>query len=222
MLRKVLFFALLLLAFHLYGQRIPEARGELIQHTYYTIDYNEQHEQPNWVFYRLTIDNVKGNAKRKDDFRSDPSVSTGSAELTDYKGSGYDRGHLCPAADMKQTDIAMSETFFLSNMSPQVPSFNRGIWAKLEAKVRNLIKDKEDTLYVITGPIFLGSDKSIGKNEVTVPTFYFKMFYAPGKDTLVFVLPNKDNISHDLSKWEVSVDMVEAMTGIRFIPKDRK
>ena len=136
----------------------PPASGEVVKHTYYTIDYNEKHEQPNWVFYRLTIENTKGKAKRKDDFRPDPSVSTGSAELSDYKGSGYDRGHLCPAADMKQSDQAMSETFFLSNMSPQVPSFNRGIWAKLEAEVRRQIKGEDDTLYVITGPIFIGSD----------------------------------------------------------------
>lgn len=193
------------------AQYEPAATGELVRHTFYVLDYNEQHEQPNWVFYRLTIDNVKGPAKRKDDFRPDPAVSTGSAELSDYKGSGYDRGHLCPAADMKQSDRAMSETFYLSNMSPQVPAFNRGVWAKLEAEVRSKIKTREDTLYVITGPIFLGADQTIGKNEVTVPTFYFKVFYTPGKDTTAYILPNRADVNRDLSKWEVSVEMVEAM-----------
>lgn len=194
-----------------YAQTLPPVSGEVVRHTYYTLDYNEQHEQPNWVFYRLTIDNVKGTAKRKNNFRPDPAVSTGSAQLSDYKGSGYDRGHLCPAADMKQSSQAMSETFYLSNMSPQVPSFNRGVWAKLEAEVRKQIKDEDDTLYVITGPIFLGADKSIGASEVTVPTFFFKMFFAPGGDTLVYILPNRAEVDTDLSKWRSSVEMVEAL-----------
>ena len=109
---------------------------QLVTHLGYSLSYNEKHEQANWVFYELTIDEVLGSIKRKDQFRADPNIKTGSASLSDYKRSGYDRGHLAPAADMKWSSKAMSESFFMSNMSPQTPSFNRGIWKKLENLVR--------------------------------------------------------------------------------------
>lgn len=199
------------------AQYEPAATGELIRHTFYVLDYNEQHEQPNWVFYRLTIDNVKGIAKRKDDFRPDPAVSTGSAELSDYKGSGYDRGHLCPAADMKQSDRAMSETFYLSNMSPQVPAFNRGKWAQAEKIVRDLIRTDTDTLYIVTGPVFIDNQGRIGKNGVTVPGYYFKAVYKPGTGMYALMMPNR-KIDGPARAWQVSVDMVESLTGIDLFP----
>jgi len=100
------------------------------------IAYSKTNEQAFWVYYQLTPENINGTQDRTDDYRSDPSISTCSASLNDYENSGYDRGHLCPVAEMKQNKIAMSETFFLSNMSPQPPSFNSGLWSMLEAKVR--------------------------------------------------------------------------------------
>lgn len=97
---------------------IPESKGEIIKHRYYTLAYSEENEQAYWVYYELTPSNVKGTAKRRDNFRPDPSVKTGSATLADYKNSGYDRGHLCPAADMRINTKAMSETFYMSNIVP--------------------------------------------------------------------------------------------------------
>lgn len=105
------------------------------------------------VAYKLTREMVEGSAVRKNDFREDPNVKTGSAKLIDYKGSGYDRGHLCPASAMCINDQAMSESFFMSNVSPQVPALNRGKWKSLEIKVRQLTVEN-DSLYVITGPVF--------------------------------------------------------------------
>lgn len=175
----------------LHAQYEPKATGELIRHTYYSLDYNEQHEQPNWVYYRLTYDMIKGLASRADDFRADAAVSTGSAELEDYRGSGYDRGHLCPAADMKLNKEAMSETFFLSNMSPQNQSFNRGKWADLEAEFRSFIRDESDTLYIVTGPVFADNKGGIGKNQVTVPGFYYKAAYCPKRGMIGYVMPNR-------------------------------
>ena len=102
--------------------------GEIVKHKYYTLSYSEKNEQAEWVFYLLTKANSVGAVERGNNFRPDPSVPTGSASLLDYRNSGYDKGHLCPAADMSFNAQAMSETFYLSNMSPQVPSFNRGIW----------------------------------------------------------------------------------------------
>ena len=97
--------------------------GQVVTHTFYTLSYSEPHEQAEWVFYELTPALVNGSTPRKDDFRPDPLVSTTSAQLSDYRGSGFDRGHLCPAGDMKINHTAMSETFFMSNMSPQVAGF---------------------------------------------------------------------------------------------------
>lgn len=197
------------------AQYEPKSTGELIRHTYYSLDYNELHEQPNWVCYRLTYDMIKGLASRADDFRADAAVSTGSAELEDYRGSGYDRGHLCPAADMKLSKEAMSETFFLSNMSPQNPSFNRGKWADLEAEFRSFIRDESDTLYIVTGPVFADNKGSVGKNQVTVPGFYYKAAYCPKRGMIGYVMPNR-KISETADVWVTSVDIIEALTGIDF------
>ena len=131
----------------------PKSSGEIVKHTYYTLAYSEENEQAFWVYYQLTPENINGTQARTDDFRPDPAVSTGSASLEDYKYSGYDRGHLCPAADMTQNKTAMSETFFLSNMSPKLSGFNSGIWSTLEGKVREWAL-QYNKLYVVTGPIF--------------------------------------------------------------------
>ena len=107
---------------------------QIISHTAYTLKYSEQHEQASWVAYTLKSSHTSGTVGRTNDFREDYKVKTGSASLSDYKGSGYDRGHLAPAADFKWSSTAMSESFFMSNMSPQKPGFNRGIWKKLESR----------------------------------------------------------------------------------------
>lgn len=195
----------------------PESQRVLIRHKHYSLDFDTLHRQAQWVYYMLTTDYVKGDAKRADNFRPD-AAAPHCAELSDYKGSGYDRGHLCPAADMKISQEAMSETFFLSNMSPQAPAFNRGAWAKLEALVRSYIRDSSDTLYVVTGPVFLGASESIGKNKVTVPLFYYKAVYCLKRGMTAFLMPNR-KIEEPLSAWVVSVDMVEALTGIDFFPQ---
>ena len=91
-------------------------RGELVKHIGYTLGYNEKHEQAEWVYYQLTKAEVEGTVPRRDTFRQDAAVSTGSASLADYRSSGFDRGHLAPAADMKWSATAMSESFFMSNM----------------------------------------------------------------------------------------------------------
>ena len=165
--------------------------GQIIKHKYYNLSYSPQNKQAEWVFYLLTKANSSGGVKRKNNFRPDPLVSTGSASLDDYKNSGYDKGHLCPAGDMSFDSQAMSETFYLSNMSPQFPSFNRGIWKKLEDLVRKWAID-EDSLYIVTGPIFINNRGSIGPNKVTIPGFYYKVIYDPtgNKKMIGFIIPN--------------------------------
>ncbi|HJO92791.1 MAG TPA: DNA/RNA non-specific endonuclease [Victivallales bacterium] len=193
---------------------------QIVNHKYYTLKYNEDREQSDWVAYSLSDAMIKqGRAKRSNRFKADPYVSTGSATLSDYKKSGYDRGHLCPAAAMRISPIAMKESFYLSNMSPQEPGFNRGIWKKLEAKVRKwAIKNKK--IYVVTGPIFYSGEKhkEIGPNGVDVPDAYFKAildFRKPDIKAIAFILPNsKTNLP--ISSFAVSVDKAEEVTGIDF------
>ncbi len=195
----------------LIAQYQPTTNGELIKHDYYSLSYNEDHEQAEWVYYKIT----KGNAGRTDDFRIDAKVSTGSATLADYKGSGYDRGHLCPAAAMKVNHEAMSQTFYMSNMSPQKPYFNRGIWKNLEALVRNWGYSIET--HVVTGPIFRDNKGVIGSNQVTVPGYYYKVVYQPDKKRMIgFILANQKTSIKTFDSFIFPVDSIETLTGIDF------
>ena len=190
---------------------------QIIHHSNYTLNYSEQHEQAEWVAYSLTSSQVYGSVGRTNDFRSDPNVKTGSASLPDYKGSGYDRGHLAPAGDMKSTYTAMSESFYMSNMSPQVPGFNRGIWKKLEGTVRNWAVDNEK-VYIVTGAVLTASYPTIGINKVSIPEFYYKVvldYEQPEIKGIGFILPNQKS-NKSLQSYAVSIDEVERFTGIDF------
>ena len=147
-----------------------------MDYKHYCLGFNKEHRQANWVYYELGATNLTGKASRKNDFRVDPKISRWSATPDDYKRSGYDRGHLCPAADMSFNAKAMSETFYMSNMTPQLNRLNQDMWAKLEAKVR--VNKCSDTLYVVTGAYF-GSNATTtfdgAGNTVAVPTNYYKV-----------------------------------------------
>lgn len=196
---------------------LPESTGELIRHTYYVLSFNSGHKQANWVYYRLSAENRTKESGRTDNFREDPLIGSGSAKPSDYTKSGYDRGHLCPAGDMTQSAEAMSETFYMSNMSPQVPAFNRGIWKRLEEQVRKWgIKEQ---IYVITGPVFKDVKGKIGNSRVTVPGFFYKVIYSPSRKQMIgFVLPNGKEKGR-IPDYVVSVDSVERLTGIDFFPQ---
>ena len=190
---------------------------QIIHHSNYTLNYSEQHEQAEWVAYSLTSSQVYGSVGRTNDFRSDPNVKTGSASLPDYKGSGYDRGHLAPAGDMKSTYTAMSESFYMSNMSPQVPGFNREIWKKLEGTVRNWAMDNKK-VYITTGAVLTASYPTIGINKVSIPEFYYKVvldYEQPEIKGIGFILPNQKS-DKSLQSYAVSIDEVERFTGIDF------
>jgi endonuclease G len=190
----------------------------ILTYTGFHLAYNEQFEQAAWVAYVLTRDEIEsGTIERTNDFRSDTSIVTGSASLADYRGSGFDRGHLAPAGDMKWDQLAMSQSFLMSNMSPQLPAFNRGIWRKLETEVRNWALEK-DSLYVITGPLFSPADSLIGKNGVGVPGYYFKVLVdlsPPDHDMIAFLLPNSGS-SEDLIQFAITVDSLEQLTAYDF------
>lgn len=189
----------------------------IIHHSFYTLNYNEKFEQASWVAYKLTSGMLTNAAKRKENFRADPMVSSGSATPADYTKSGYDKGHLCPAADMSFSATAMSETFFMSNMSPQKPQFNRGIWKTLEEKIRDWALTNNE-LYITTGPVFLNNTSSIGKNKVAVPQYYYKVildYKQPDIKGIGFILKNEGS-DKNISEFAVTIDSVEKLTGIDF------
>ena len=194
----------------------PSSKTPLVKHQNYEFEYSEEHEQAIWVYYTLTPENLTGPAKRKNNFKSDPKVETGSAASKDYNKTGYDRGHLCPAASQTINQEAMDESFYMSNMSPQAPEFNRGKWKQLEGQVRSWVM-VEKKLHVVSGPIFESNIEKIGENKVTAPGFYYKAIYDPTDEQkmLGFILPNTE-IKKDISEYAVPIDDIEARTGIDF------
>ncbi|MFA9389675.1 MAG: DNA/RNA non-specific endonuclease [Prolixibacteraceae bacterium] len=195
----------------------PISSGEMVQHNYYSLAYSEEYEGALWVFYHLTPAHVNGEAIRKDNFRDDPLVSTGSATWNDYKGSGYDKGHLCPAASMSINQQAIDESFYMSTMSPQDPNFNRGCWKNLESKVRDWVLSM-NALYVVSGPIYNNIEEYIGENKVAVPKYYYKVIWD-GKDKMIgFIMPN-EKCQYELSTYIVPVDSIESVTNINFFSK---
>ena len=190
---------------------------QVIEHYAYTLNYIESYEQASWVAYELTASETVKKYERSDQFYVDPKVKTGSATGIDYKGSGYDRGHLAPAADMSWSSKAMVESFYYSNMSPQDPGFNRGVWKRLEEQVRNWAKEY-GKIYVVTGPVLKGKLPTIGPSRVAVPTYYYKALLVPsGKSYkgIGFVLANTSS-SLALNQFAVTIDSVEQLTGIDF------
>ncbi len=194
---------------------------QLIKHKYYALSYSEEHEQAEWVAYVLTRERLqKPWVQRVDNFIPDLAVKTGSATPDDFRRSGYDRGHLVPAADMAFSEEAMAETFFMSNISPQARNFNQGIWRELEELTRNWAQ-KFNKLYVVTGPVLSRAPKHrIGENKVSVPQSYFKVLLdlsEPELKGIAFILPNRVNYD-PLYEYAVSIDEVEELTGINFFP----
>jgi len=199
----------------------PESTtGQVITHKHYVLSYSEEHEQAEWVAYKLTEDNLrKPRTKREKKFRQDGLISTLSAKHNDYTRSGYTRGHLAPAGDMAFSKEAMRESFFMSNMSPQLKEFNGGIWRELEENVRDWAFDN-DALYIVSGPILQDGHiiKQIGYNKVSVPDQFYKIILDledPQKKSIAFLMPNEKSIL-PIKNYIVSIDEIEELTGIDF------
>ena len=161
----------------IYQLQIPAVKSsdEIVQHTAYTLSYNKQKRQANWVAYILTANEVNAaHVVRTNHFLPDPFVNTVSATDADYKGSGYDRGHLANAEDMSYSTTTMAESFYYSNISPQLPAFNRGVWKRLEELVR-FWATRYDSIYIVTGPVLTNGLPTIGADKVSVPEYYYKV-----------------------------------------------
>jgi endonuclease G len=197
------------------------AGAQVYDYPGYTLQYDERFEQAAWVAYELTADEVYGNAAaRTNKFLPDPSIQTGSATAEDYAKSGYDRGHLAPAADMKFSEEAMRDCFYYSNMSPQAPSFNRGIWGDLEEMVRYWAV-ANGAVFVVTGPVLDKQDyPRIGPHKVAVPERFFKVIldYREPEIKAVAIILNNSADAQTIPASVCSVDEAERITGLDFFP----
>ena len=191
----------------------------LVKHKYYILSYNEEAEQANWVAYDLKKEFLENNQYKRPYFISDPLVKTNSADWRNYKNSGYDKGHLCPAADMAFGLEAYNDTFYTSNVSPQIHEFNSGIWNYLEQKVR-FWAHKYNGVFVVTGGVLNNKKRTIGTEKVLVPDYFYKIILDYDQNMLkviAFLIPNKKT-NKSFSDYVVTVDQIEKQTGIDFFP----
>jgi len=207
------------------GAEIPRLKNkqkeQVIKHEGYTVSYNSEYRIANWVAYELTATEAKSKkTERSNKFVPDPQVKGSTAMNEDYTRSGYDRGHLAPAGDMKWSAKAMRESFYLSNICPQKPKLNRGIWKDLEEQCRLWALDN-GSLLIVTGPVITGDMKRLGKNRVAIPKAFYKVLCyhtEKGYKGIGFLFENRDYKDNSLKSMAIPIDSVEKATGIDFFP----
>jgi len=187
--------------------------------TNYAVIHRCSVKAPVAVFEHLTVAAMTGPAKRKDNFRPDPAVTPNcQAQLTDYATAGniYDRGHMAPAGNNTQNDAIMSESFFLSNMVPQVANNNRGIWKQLETWERTWATNPNGDYYIISGGIYGPNHKVIG-NGLGVPDMLYKIIIEKNsKQVQAYLMPNTALPVADLPKYKTNMTTIESYTGMKF------
>lgn len=201
----------------------PAARGAALRSVCragYTLLHSSTTKTALWVAERLDAGEIGGAEPRTNEFLPDPALPEAErATAADYRRSGYDRGHLAPAADFSVSADQMRESFFLSNIVPQVGEHNRGVWARLESHVRRLAR-AHGTVYVITGPVFDAQPARIG-NGVAVPRALWKVVIDPARNQAVgWLIPNQPGIAEDdWDRYRVPVRRIEAEARIDFSPQ---
>lgn len=192
----------------------------------YALQHDNERKVPRWVAWRLDPEDTQPGVSRSDNFREDPAIPAhGRAALADYRGSGFDRGHVAPAADMKKNRTTMSESFYLSNMMPQTARLNRQEWRVLEEAIRSWLPRRRQ-LWIIAGPGFDegggNATRTIGPGRVHVPTHCWKIVVDQQEDgsftaLAVWML----NVERDVPDWresQVTINDLEAWTGLDFLP----
>lgn len=211
--------------------RVGLPAGEQIGHAAMVLSYAEPHEQARWVAHIIRPEVTDGRGVRTNDFREDPLVTTGSATEKDYflkflqadssytyDGFGYDRGHLAPSADFRWSEKALSESYYYSNMSPQLDQFNREGWADLEGLLRGYVARTGHQLVVVTGGVLKEGLPVIerGVNKVSIPEHFYKVVLDPKAGKAIgFLMPNA-KLLYPVEHYAVTVDAVEATTGLDF------
>lgn len=200
---------------------LKNTHEQILQRTGYTVSYNSNTLLPNWVAWHLTANHTKGNVKRPQRaFHEDEDVKQPRATDNDYYNSGYDRGHMCPAADNKWSEKAMIESFLFTNMCPQNHNLNVGDWNELENACRKWAQRYGD-IYIVSGPVIYKKTrhKTIGKNKVVVPDAFFKVILCMkgSPKAIAFIYKNEAG-NKPKSDYVNTVDEVERITGIDFFP----
>ncbi len=222
-------------------QTAASVTSQIIRHKAYSCSYNADYKIPNWSFYELLASETEGRLARSNDFQPDPSIpSRESSQLTDYRGSGLDRGHMAPSMDFNWDESIENESYYLSNMCPQDHEFNSGIWLDLEHQVRRWAR-RDSAICVACGPILPRKDKNgkninpvtgeeyhittIGRSKVLVPEHFFKVILSPFGDhpkAIGFIMPNENVLRRDgrgnapIKDFAYNIDRVEEITGIDF------
>ena len=195
-----------------------EKQGQIIQHTGYTLSYDAKNKTPQWVAWELTNEETRGKEERTNDFQPDPQVIGTQVVTFDYSGSGYDRGHMAPAGDMKWSKQAMQESFYMTNICPQDHNLNTEDWNDLEMKSREWAR-RYGKVHIVCGPIYKGiRNEYIGEHRVKVPDAFFKVILiddARKSYALGFLFENKAG-ERPLKEYLVSVDEIERITGMDF------
>ena len=197
---------------------IPDETPEIIkEYTGLVVSFNPAHHIPNYVVWELTETEAQGTEPRSSKFKVDPDV-LGCPTLEDYRNSGFDRGHMAPAGDMKWSAQAMLDSHYLTNMCPQDRSINSGRWSTLESKCRQWAL-RDSSLIIVSGPILSDElTRAIGRTQVSVPERFFKVILAPYANpprAIGFIVPNSPT-SDGVESMAVSVDRVEEITGFDF------
>ena len=199
----------------------PIEGNEVVQHKAYTLSFNPQYKIASWVAYLQTGKHSQNATEvRTNNFTDDPLLHSSEARDEDYNHSGYDRGHLAPAEDMAWSKETMQESFYYSNMVPQDPKFNRGVWRRLEELVRYWSL-AYDSIYIVTGPVFTQSMSTIGSDKIAVPEKFYKVILEYNQKEargIGFILSNQPSAA-TLQSFAVSIDSVEHLTGINFFPR---
>lgn len=198
----------------------------LMEKSTYALSYHRDDRRPNWVSWHLDTSWL-GSTPRQDDFRADTALPAGwyRVTATDYSGSGYDRGHMCPSGDRTKSVSDNSSTFLMTNMIPQAPDNNQQSWASLESYCRTLANQGNE-LYIISGGS--GTSGFIGSGVIALPTSTWKVIMVIPSGTndvsrvststrlIAVIMPNQNGISTDWRSFRVSADQVESMTGYDF------
>lgn len=194
-----------------------EGNNQYLCRTAYAVNYNYDTKVAHFAVERVRKEALVKAAGRKDDFREDPQVpALYRSTLADYAKTGYDRGHIAPAADMTFSAVAMSESFFLTNMMPQDPGNNRGIWKYTEEYVR-FWADQYGEVYVISGPLYTERATKVIGNGVRVPDYVWKIVIDPAR-AITFLFPNQKLDAKQLESYISTISEIEHLTGINFLP----
>lgn len=193
-------------------------RGVVLTYTGFTVSYNQETKIPNWVAYELTAEETKGSVKRDNNYYQDPNVKVKQADNDDYRNTGWDRGHMAPAGDMKWSEEAMNESSYFTNMCPQNRNLNGGDWKALEERCRTWAQ-RYGKVQIVCGPI-IGEMKNgtLGGNKVAIPDGFFKVLLIKvdkNYEGIGFVFENKAG-HKKMIEYAVSIDVVESLTGLDF------